>query len=325
MEMTVLLSFSRIGYFIRRFSWDPNDLDVDLSGRICIVTGANSGLGLETSKQLARLGAGVYLLVRDPVRGERARQDVCEFAGHSQVFLNVVDLSRLADVRKFVAAFLRNESRLDVLINNAGVLLKERECTKDGLEKTFATNILGPFLLTNSLLPLMRKGQTARVINVSSGGMYAQKLNLERLRAKVGPFNGVVAYAQTKRAQVVLTELWAERLAGSGVTVHSMHPGWVDTPGLQTSLPMFTRFMKPLLRTPAQGADTIVWLAAAPQRSSVNGKFWLDRIPRTTHKSSRTRSTPEERQELWDECARLSGWSDQENIQFAWNETLGVG
>jgi dehydrogenase/reductase SDR family protein 12 len=324
MEKTVLLSFSRIGYFIRRFSWDPNDLDVGMSGKVCIVTGANSGLGFETSKQLARLGARVYMLVRDPVRGERAQQEVCEFAGHSQVFLKVVDLSRLADVREFVTAFLHSESRLDVLVNNAGVLLKEREFTEDGVEKTFAINILGPFLLTNSLLPLMKKSQSARVINVSSGGMYTQKFNLERLRAEEGPFNGVIAYAQTKRAQVILTELWAERLAGFGITFNSMHPGWVDTPGLQTSLPTFTRFMKPLLRTPAQGADTIVWLAVAPHLSSVSGSFWLDRSPRGTHRSSRTESTPEERQALWDECGRLSGWSENENIEIAWNEKLGV-
>ena len=316
-EKTVLLSFSRIGYFIRRFSWDPNDLDVDMSDKICLVTGANSGLGLETSKQLARLGARVYMLVRDPVRGEKARQEVCKYAGHSDVALKVVDLSHFKDVRDFVDGFLETESRLDVLINNAGVLLDQRECTEDGVERTFATNILGPFLMTNLLLPLMKDSMPARIINVSSGGMYAQKLDLERLRAEEGPFNGVIAYAQTKRAQVILTELLAERLEDQGVTVSAMHPGWVDTPGLQTSLPNFARIMKPFLRTPMQGADTIVWLAVAPHLTSVSGKFWHDRRQRTTHKSKRTVSSSEQREELWDECVHLSGWVERERMEPA--------
>jgi dehydrogenase/reductase SDR family protein 12 len=322
-EKTVLLSFSRIGYFIRRFSWDPNDLDVDMSDKICLITGANSGLGFETSKQLARLGARVYMLVRDPVRGEKARREVIKYAEHSDVLLKVVDLSHLQDVRDFVDGFLEAESRLDVLINNAGVLLDQRECTEDGVERTFATNILGPFLMTNLLLPLMKDSKPARIINVSSGGMYAQKLDLERLRAEEGPFNGVIAYAQTKRAQVILTELLAERLEDQGVTVSAMHPGWVDTPGLQTSLPNFTRIMKPLLRTPMQGADTIVWLAVASHLSSVSGKFWHDRRPRPTHKSRRTVSSPKQREKLWDECVRLSGWVERERMEHALGATRG--
>jgi dehydrogenase/reductase SDR family protein 12 len=313
-EKTVLMSFSRIGYSIRRYSWNPDDLVVDMSGKTCIVTGANSGLGFETSKQLARLGAKVYMLVRDPVKGERAWREVCDYAGHSDIILKVVDLSRLGDVRDFVVEFIRNEPRLDVLINNAGVLLAEREFSEDGVEKTFATNILGPFLLTNLLLPLMSESTPARVINISSGGMYAQKLDLAKLLAKEGPFNGVVAYAQTKRAQVILTELWAERLSGTGITVNAMHPGWVDTPGLQTSLPTFTRLMKPLLRSPQQGVDTIVWLAIAPHLNSMNGEFWLDRRPRSTHKSGSTLSSPELHQQLWDECVRLSGWIEGEKL-----------
>ncbi len=316
-EKTVLFSFSRIGYFIRRFSWDPKDLDVDMSDRICIVTGANSGLGFETSKQLARLGAKVYMLVRDPVKGEMARREVCKYAGHSDVVLKVADLSLLWNVRDFVDGFLETESRLDVLINNAGVLLDQRVCTEEGFEKTFATNILGPFLMTNLLLPLMKDSKPARIINVSSGGMYTQKLDLEKLRAEEGPFNGVIAYAQTKRAQVILSEIWAERLLGEGISVNAMHPGWVDTPGLRTSLPTFTWLMRSLLRMPVQGADTIVWLAVAPHLTSVSGKFWHDRRQRTGHKSRRTVSSPELREELWDECVRLSGWVEREQMELA--------
>jgi NAD(P)-dependent dehydrogenase (short-subunit alcohol dehydrogenase family) len=314
-EKTVLLSFSRIGFSLRRFFWNPDDLAVNMSGKTCIVTGANSGLGFETSKQLARLGARLYMLVRDPVRGEKARQEVIEYAGHSDIVLKVVDLSRLQDVCDFVEKFLGAEKRLDVLINNAGVLLDECECTEDGVEKTFATNILGPFLMTNSLLPLLKGSKPARIINVSSGGMYTQKLELESLQAEKGSFNGVVAYAQTKRAQVILTELLAERLADQGVTVNAMHPGWVDTPGLQTSLPTFARIMKPFLRTPMQGADTLVWLAVAPHLAYVSGKFWHDRHTRPTHKSRRTVSSVRQRQELWEECMRLSDWTEEGSMK----------
>ena len=321
-EKTILLSFSRVGYSIRRYSWTPEDVAVDMTGRTCIITGANSGLGFEASKQLARLGGRVVMLVRDPLKGERARQEVRQYAGHSDVVLRVVDLSRLGDVRAFVDEFLRSESRLDVLVNNAGVLLDERQCTEDGVEKTFATNLLGPFLLTNLLLPLMMESKPARVINISSGGMYAQKLDLVRLRAEEGSFDGVIAYAQTKRAQVILTELWAERLSGTGITFNAMHPGWVDTPGLQSSLPKFTRLMKPLLRTPAQGADTILWLAVAPHLDSISGKFWHDRRTRNIHKSSRTVSSPEQRLSLWKECVRLSGWVEEKRMENNLNEFL---
>lgn len=309
-EKTVILSFSRIGYAIRKHFWEPEDLDANLSGKTCVVTGANSGLGFETSKQLAKRGARVYMLVRDPVRGEEAKQRVCEEAGNAQVFMTVVDLSHLQDVKDFVEKFVGYESRLDVLVNNAGVLLDRRECAEEGVEKTFATNVLGPFLLTNLLLPLMRDRESARIINVSSGGMYAQKLDLEKLQSQEEPFNGVVAYAQTKRAQVVLTELWAKRLSGHGISVYAMHPGWVDTPGLTTSLSTFAKVMKPLLRTPLQGVDTILWLAITPHLNSLSGTFWHDRKPRSAHKTPRTVSSSQERQELWELCETRSGWRE---------------
>jgi len=313
-EKTVILSFSRIGYFLRKHFWESEDLDVDLSGKICMVTGANSGIGFETSKQLAKRGARIFMLVRDPVRGEEARQRACEEAGHAEIFMHVVDLSRLQDVKDFVEQFVGYESSLDVLVNNAAVLLDRRECTEDGVEKTFATNVLGPFLLTNLLLPLMKDSESARIINVSSGGMYAQKLDLEKLQSLEEPFNGVIAYAQTKRAQVVLTELWAKRLSGHGVSVYAMHPGWVDTPGLKTSLPTFAKVMKPLLRKPVQGVDTVLWLAIEPHLNSLSGTFWHDRRPRSAHKTSRTVSSSQERQKLWELCEKRSGWRESDSV-----------
>ena len=141
--------------------------------------------------------------------------------------------------------------------------------------------------------------------------MYTQKLDVDDLQFEHKPFNGVVAYAQAKRAQVILTELWAEKLAGSGVTVNAMHPGWADTPGVQTSLPTFRRLAKGSLRTPEQGADTILWLAVTRAVAGETAKFWFDRRARGTHLLPRTQSSAHDRQRLWDECVRLSGLTDQ--------------
>ena len=156
-------------------------------------------------------------------------------------------------------------------------------------------------------MPLLEASAPARVINVSSGGMYTQKLAADDLQFERGTFDGTTAYARTKRAQVVLTELWAQRLQSAGVMVHSMHPGWADTPGLRASLPRFYRATQFLLRTPEQGADTIVWLGAAPEPAQRSGGFWHDRRERTTHMVPRTTESDADRNELWEQCMWLSG------------------
>lgn len=311
LDSTVLLSYTRIGYALRQGMWRAADIDVDMTGKTCIVTGANSGLGFVTALQLAALGASVTMVARNAARGQSARDEIIDRTENQNVFLDVVDLSSLAAVRHFATRFLDKEKRLDVLVNNAGVLLPQKKLSVDGIELSFATNVLGPFLLTNLLIPLLEQSAPARVILVSSGGMYTQKLDADDLQSERKEFNGTVAYAQHKRAQVILTELWAEQLTGSGVTVNAMHPGWVDTPGVSKSLPTFRQVMRPFLRTPAQGADTIIWLAVAPRLASESGKFWFDRRQRKTHKLARTVSSPQDRQRLWDNCARLSGLSDR--------------
>ena len=196
---------------------------------------------------------------------------------------------------------------MDVLVNNAGVLSPQRNLSADGIELTLATNVIGPFLLTNLLIGLLKDSAPARVINVSSGGMYTRGIRVEDLQNEQGRFDGAAAYARTKRAQVILTEIWAQRLAGTGVVVHAMHPGWADTPGVRSSLPSFYKATRPLLRTPAQGADTIVWLGAAIAPGQISGRFWHDRRERPTHLLPGTRETQCDRERLWEQCARLSG------------------
>ena len=136
--------------------------------------------------------------------------------------------------------------------------------------------------------------------------MYTQRLHADDLQMECEAFDGTTAYARSKRAEVVLTELWAQHLAATGVVVHAMHPGWADTPGVQTSLPAFHRVMRPLLRTAEEGADTIVWLASADEPAHSTGLLWHDRRPRPVHRVPWTRESDAERQALWDACERLT-------------------
>jgi NAD(P)-dependent dehydrogenase (short-subunit alcohol dehydrogenase family) len=257
---------------------------------------------------LARGGADVHLVVRNLEKGEEARERVAAAAGvdGDLLVLHRCDLSSLASVRSFASAFLRAHPKLDVLVNNAGVLPPERTHTDEGFELTFATNVLGPFLLTAKLLPALRAAAPARVINVSSGGMLAAKLDVDDPQLERRDFDGTRFYAHSKRAEVVLGDEWARRLTPE-VQVFSMHPGWVATPGLAESLPGFDRWAKPLLRDPAAGADTIVWLAGSPQLRGQIGGLWHDRRRRPEHRLPRTRETPQERERFFAECERLAG------------------
>jgi dehydrogenase/reductase SDR family protein 12 len=271
------------------------------------VTGASSGIGLAAAEGYARLGATVWVIVRDRERGERARAGIATRSGNDDVHVGVCDLSRLASIRSFAARFPSRAERLDVLVNNAGAMTETRELSADGIELTLATNVIGPFALTSRLTELLQRSAPARIINVSSGGMYARRLRVDDLQSAHGRFDGAAVYARSKRAEVVLSELWARRLAARRVTVHAMHPGWADTPGVRSSLPRFYRVTRPLLRTPAEGADTIVWLGAAAEPALRSGLFWHDRRPRPVYLLPRTRETPAQRASLWAQCVELSG------------------
>jgi NAD(P)-dependent dehydrogenase (short-subunit alcohol dehydrogenase family) len=312
-DPTIALSFDRTGFRIHSLTFQPDDLDVDLSGRRCLVTGANSGIGYESALALADLGAEVVLLCRSRERGEAAANRIRERTGNKRVSLEELDISRLASVRS--ATERLREGPVDVLIHNAGALPDERVETEDGLELTLATHVVGPHLLTSLLRPALERSSDARLIWVSSGGMYTRRLNVRDPNWEERTFDGVLAYAETKRAQVVLAELWAEELRGTSVVVNSMHPGWADTPSVKTSLPNFYRVTRPLLRTPAEGADSVVWLAASPRANQWTRCFFFDRAIRRTHLLPFTRESGEDRSQLWkmceDACA-VSSRSDTE-------------
>ena len=285
LDATVLLSFDRNGFRRHARGFDAADLAIDLSGRTMLVTGANAGLGRAAVKALAGLGATVVMACRDLQRGESARADL-----EGKTELLQLDVSSRADVARFVKAW--GSRPLDVLINNAGVLPTQRQTTREGLELAYATNLVGPAALTEGLLPALRASR-GRVVTVSSGGMYPVKLDLRALRGEVKKYDGVAAYAQTKRAQVILNELLAGR--EPLVTFAAMHPGWADTAGVKGSIPTFHRVTQSIQRSVDEGADTIVWLAACQRIAGQSGKFWFDRAPAKTHAFPWTHERPQDR------------------------------
>ena len=288
LDLAIAPGFSKLGYAARRGGWAPVPR---MDGRTVLVTGATSGLGEAAARAFAELGARTLVLARDETRGRRAAEAI-------GAELVVGDLASLASTRAAARQVAERAPSLDVLVNNAGVMRRTRELSADGHELTFATNVLGTFVLTEALAePLAAAG--GRIVTVSSGGMYGQPLDVDDLQTERRDYDGVAVYARTKRAQVVLTELWAKRLAASGVTAHSMHPGWAATPGVAESLPTFNRVMGPFLRSVEQGADTIVWLGAAPEPAQTTGLFWHDREPRPTHRFPRTREREGDRERLW--------------------------
>jgi NAD(P)-dependent dehydrogenase (short-subunit alcohol dehydrogenase family) len=296
----VVGSFDRAGYRIHSLTFDPADLDVDLSGRRYVVTGANSGIGFETAASLAERGANVVLACRSLERGRAALARIAERTGSRRLELERLDVSDLADVRRFAAQ--QADRTVDVLIHNAGVLPDRRDETADGLERCFATHVAGPFLLTRLLQPRLEASSDGRVIWVSSGGMYTRRLQIDDPQWVERDYDGVLAYAETKRAQVVLSELFSEALAGTSVVSNAMHPGWADTPAVRSSLPLFHRVTRWILREPAEGADTVVWLAASEAGGRHSGGFWFDRERRRTHWLPGTRESNAERRALWTLC-----------------------
>jgi dehydrogenase/reductase SDR family protein 12 len=263
-----------------------------------VITGATAGLGKATALTLARMGAHLTLVVRDPVKGRNLVEHLSQETGNNNIELEIADLSLMQDVSLVVKALKRRGRPIDVLINNAGALFSKRTHTGEGLEQSFALLLLSPYRLTEGLLPLLKKATSARVVNVVSGGLYSQKLDVENLQSERGKYSGSTAYALNKRALMVKTEQWAKEWNADGITVNAMHPGWADTPGVQSSLPGFHKLTKTILRSPEEGADTIVWLAAATEAGKISGQLFLDREPRTTHLLKSTHESATQRERL---------------------------
>ena len=296
LDRTVVPGYTKIGYWLRRLTWERDDpRPGSLAGKAVVVTGGSSGLGKAAATAMAGLGATVHLVVRDLAKGRDAVTDIRGDVPGSEILLHRCDVSDLSSVRAFASSLRGSADRVDVLVHNAGAMPPSRQETADGHEVAFATHVLGPVLMTELLRPVLTG---ARVVVVSSGGMYAQRLAASDPEFREGDYSGTVAYARTKRMQVALAPVLQERWAADGIALHTMHPGWADTPGVVTSLPVFHAVMGPLLRDPASGADTIVWLAAT-EPAPGGGQFWMDRAPRPEHYLPRTRESAEDLDRLW--------------------------
>lgn len=284
--------FVKAGYEAAAVNFNPKDLEADVSQRSFMITGANSGIGLDLAETLAKKGAAaVHLVCRSKDRGEKAREDIISASKNQNVFLHIADMSDMEAIRDLAVAFQRDNIPLHVLVNNAGCMVHKRTETRQGFETNFACNSLGTYLLTSLLIPVLSRATNPRVITVSSGGMYLEPLDADDPQLLKRPFRGDMCYEQQKRQQVVMMEMFA--LKNPQVGFYSMHPGWADTPAFKEALPDFYEKMKSTVRTPAQGADTALWLAVVPSLApAVNGSFFQDRAPTNKHLTMAFTSRP---------------------------------
>lgn len=294
--------FSVVGY--NRAAADWPTFEPDFSGQTWLVTGATGGIGRAVALSANRYGARVLAAARSEEKLRALKHDA---STPRRLIPISADLSLMNAVHRLSGQRAVGQRPIDVLVNNVGVLLNEHSLTAEGLETSFATNLLGPYVLTESLRGADAFADEGLVINVSSGGMYGTPLRLEPMAGRdASRYDGMAAYAMHKRALVVLTRYWNERWQGRpGAQV--MHPGWVDTAGVQTALPMFRRVLGQWLRDADQGADTILWLGAERPPLPSDGGIWLDRALQPEHEFAFTRRTDHDPKALAEFLAQRSG------------------
>lgn len=313
-ETTVVPSFTSIGPGARRrlYGWKPLEA-YDLTGETVVLTGGTSGIGEAGAELFARLGATLVIVARDQTKTDATVDRLRSVTGNPEITSVLADLGDLEQVRRAAVEIADRHPRIDTLIHNAGALFNERRRSATGIDLAVELMVASPFLLTGLLLDPLRSAGPGRVLTMSSGGMYTQGLSVSQLEMPDDEYNGPVQYARAKRAQVVLSEMWAQRIGTDEIVFHSLHPGWVDTPGVSDALPGFSKVLGPLglLRSPREGADTMVWLAADDRALATSGEFWHDREARSTHKIPTTKGsdTPERRKRLWEWCEDHTGWS----------------
>jgi retinol dehydrogenase-14 len=278
-----------------------------MAGKVALITGATGGIGKATAIGLAALGARVGITGRDLARAEQAAVDIRADSGNPAVDVFAADMSSQAEVRRLVGGVLDAYPRLDVLVNNVGGFWAHRHTTADGLERTFALNHLASFLLTNLLLDRLKASAPARVVTVSSGAQAAGRIDFDDLQG-ARHYSGQRAYSQSKLANIMFTNELARRLRGTGVTATSVHPGVVRTNfGSEDQAWFFqiiSRVVRPFLKTPAQGAQTPIYLASSPDVEAITGQFFANRKPKASNKAA---GDAEASASLWRVSAELVG------------------
>ena len=276
-----------------------------MEGKVCIVTGSNSGIGKETALALAGMGATVVMVVRNPEKGKKALEEMVSKTGNKSVSLMICDLSSLVSIRRFVEEFKRRFDRLDVLINNAGAEFAKRQETAEGFEQTLAVDYLAPFLLTHELLDLLKASAPSRIINVTSGLAKNGTVNFDDLQNKKN-YKGMLAYSNAKLMLMMFTYELSRRLKGTGVTVNSLLPGFVATnlgknSGSLGSAIMF-KLVRPMQISASKGAETSVYLASATEVEGISGKCFSKKKEVETCPMS---NDQEAQQRLWNETIQL--------------------
>ncbi|NNC44133.1 MAG: SDR family NAD(P)-dependent oxidoreductase [Acidimicrobiia bacterium] len=302
LEGTVVASFSKLGYEARQNLHDWEPVDTHLGGQSALVTGSTSGLGKAIAEGLLTLGAEVHVTSRSKERAGETVEALNQQGYEGRAVAHSLDTGDFESIVALVSEMTALPNGLDMLINNAGALSPEYRTDARGTELTVSTHLIGPYLLTTRLRPHLTEG--ARVVFMSSGGMYTQGLDVDHIEMSKEHYRGAVAYARAKRGQVEMVTHLAPQWAPS-VIMHSVHPGWVDTAGVDAGIPGFGKLMGPILRTAEQGADTTIWLAATGGGKADAGQFWLDREPRRTVYWPGTGTTEAERRRLIDWLDRM--------------------
>jgi len=280
-----------------------------MEARVCLVTGANSGLGKATALGLARMKATVVMVCRDQARGEGAQAEIKSVSGNPHVELMLADLSSQADIRRLAESFKARHPRLHVLVNNAGVALRKRSVTADGVETVFAVNYLAPFLLTTLLLDILKLSAPARVVNVAGDFHRKATIRFDDLMFEED-YTGIRANNQAKLALILFTYELARRLEGTGVTANCLHPGAVGTdgplkdPDLSPLSRLLYKMVRPFFLSPERGAQTAIYLASSPEVEGVTGRYFIKKRP---VKSSAESYDQEIARRLWNVSAKLTG------------------
>jgi len=268
-----------------------------MEGKICIITGANSGIGKATAIGLAEMNASVVMLCRSKERGEVAQKEIKELTGNNNVDLLLCDLSSQKEIRDFVTEFKSKYQKLHILINNAGVMMRKGPISTDGFEMNFAVNHLAPFLLTNLLLDMLKKNAPSRIVNVSSGAHKMAKLDFDDLQSENTKPRFMRIYGNSKLALMLFSYELSRKLEGTNVTVNTVHPGVVATNLGRHQSKFNQKFSKVVFKKPEKGAETSIYLASSPEVEGITGKYFVNKESR---KSSGASYNEDDAKRLWE-------------------------